>query len=338
VDFIQRHGDGLFAGRESFWIIGANNYYLGNAEEATAVSVLDMAREIGCNTLRIWAFVERDKPGLERLDRAIYLAGQRGIRLILALENYWSDFGGVPAYVKRFALASTAEFYRDAQCRAAYREWVEQIVTRVNAYTGLPYCEDPTILAWELMNEPRCTQVSNGEEVLLGWIDEMSRFVRRMAARQLVAVGDEGFFRSPQSKSWLYDGSQGVNCAAILSLDAIDFGTCHLYIDRGWANGKDPSGVFGRRWIQEHIEAGRRANKPMLLEEFGVALPPEERAALYAEWLGEVKASGGLGALVWMIGLPEGPGQPYALDPYAITKGPELRTLRSHATTMIETE
>jgi hypothetical protein len=76
----------------------------------------------------------------------------------------------------------------------------------------------------------------------------------------------------------------------------------------------------------------------MLMEEFGVALLPEDRAALYAEWLSEVKAADGLGALVWMIGLPKGPGQPYVLDSYAITKGPELRTLRSHATTMIETE
>lgn len=337
MDFIERQRDGLFAGPEPFRIAGANNYYLGSVEETTAARVLDMATEIGCNTLRTWAFVRRDEPGLARLDRAICLAGQRGIRLIFALENYWSDFGGVPAYVNRFGLANTAEFYRHAQYRGAYREWAMRIVTRVNAFTGLRYCDDPTILAWELMNEPRCSQAANGEEILLGWIDEMSRLVRSLAPRQLVAVGDEGFFRSPQSKSWLHNGSQGVNCEAILALDAVDFGTYHLYIDRGWTNGKDAPD-FGKQWIREHIDTGRLANKPMLLEEFGVALPPEERALLYADWLGEVNAAGGLGALVWMIGLPEGPGQPYALDPYAITEGPELAVLQRHATTMIEIE
>jgi mannan endo-1,4-beta-mannosidase len=330
VDFIQRRGDGLFLGQEPFRIIGANNYYIGNVEEATAKGVLDLVKELGCNTLRTWAFVERNELGLAQLDRAIYLAGQRGIRLILALENYWNDFGGVPAYVNRLGLASTAEFYHDIRCRTAYADWVMRIVSRINTFTGVPYCEDSTILAWELMNEPRCPRSANGETILLGWIDEMSKFVRNIAPRQLVAVGDEGFFRSSHSKSWLYDGSQGVNCTDILALDAVDFGTYHLYVDRGWASGKDASD-FGRRWIREHIEAGRRANKPMLLEEFGVALPPEERAALYVEWLAEVKASDGLGALVWMIGLPEGPGQPYALDPYTITEGPELEKVRRHA-------
>jgi mannan endo-1,4-beta-mannosidase len=297
------------------------------------VPVLNLAQDIGCNTLRTWAFIERDDEGLTRLDRAIYLAGQREIRLILTLENYWGDFGGVPDYANRFGLSSVTEFYGHPLCRAAYREWVEQIATRMNAFTGNRYCDEPAILAWELMNEPRCPNVNNGEEVLLNWIDEMSRMVRSIAPRQLVAAGDEGFFCWPRPESWLYDGSQGVNCDAILTLDAIDFGTYHLYTDHGWMNDNDPA-AFGRRWIRQHSEAGQRANKPMLLEEFGLALPPEARAQIYAAWLAEVSASGGLGALIWMIGAAEGPGQPYSLDPYAITDGPELAALRTQSQLM----
>ena len=59
----------------------------------------------------------------------------------------------------------------------------------------------------------------------------------------------------------------------------------------------------------------------------GLALPPEERAQIYAEWLAEVSTSGGVGALIWMIGVAEAPGQLYSLDPYAITDGPELAIL-----------
>jgi mannan endo-1,4-beta-mannosidase len=29
------------------------------------------------------------------------------------------------------------------------------VLTRVNAYTGIPYRDDPTIFSWELLNEPR---------------------------------------------------------------------------------------------------------------------------------------------------------------------------------------
>ncbi|HEX4809943.1 MAG TPA: cellulase family glycosylhydrolase [Bryobacteraceae bacterium] len=329
---MERRQDGLFIGQEPFRITGANNYYLGNVEEATVGGVLDLAESIGCNTLRIWAFAGRDEAALTRLDRAVDLARQRGLRLILTLENYWKDFGGVPAYVKQFGLRKTAEFYRDLGCRAAYREWVEQVITRKNVFTGRQYSNEPAILAWELMNEPRCAHVVRRQEILLEWISEMTQAVRLMAPKQLIAVGDEGFFHWLDAKSWLYDGSQGVNCEAILELETVDFGTYHLYIDQGWASGNDAV-AFGRRWIREHIEAGRRTNKPALLEEFGVAMEPEARAELYGEWLSEVNEQHGLGALVWMIGLPEGPGQPYALDPYAITDGPELAVLRKYAET-----
>ena len=142
MEFVERQGPDLFVGQQQFRISGANNYYLGNVEEATAVSVLDLAQDIGCNTLRTWAFTERDDAGLARLDRAIYLAGQREIRLILTLENYWGDFGGVPDYVNRFGLSSVTEFYGHPACRAVYREWVEQIVTRMNVFTGNRYCDD----------------------------------------------------------------------------------------------------------------------------------------------------------------------------------------------------
>jgi mannan endo-1,4-beta-mannosidase len=333
VDFVTRIGGGLFLGQDPFRIAGANNYYLGNVEEQTAALVLDLAAGIGCNTLRIWAFAGRDEQALTRLDRAIYLARQRGIRLILTLENYWKDFGGVPAYLNRFALRDTSEFYCDSRCRDLYRSLIEQIITRFNAFTRTRYCDEPAILAWELMNEPRCPGIAAGGMILLAWIEEMSRFIRNLAPYQLIAAGDEGFFQWPNSDSWLYDGSQGVNCEAILTLDSIDFGTYHLYIDQGWARSINAA-QFGRRWIQEHIAAGNRANKPILLEEFGVSLTPEARTAVYAAWLDEVRAQGGLGAMVWMIGLPKSPAQPYALDAYAITEGPELDVLRLHSQLM----
>jgi hypothetical protein len=35
-------------------------------------------------------------------------------------------------------------------------------VTRVNSVTGVAYRDDPTIFAWELINEPRVPQDSSG--------------------------------------------------------------------------------------------------------------------------------------------------------------------------------
>ena len=39
-------------------------------------------------------------------------------------------------------------FYTDANVQAAYKSYVNTFVTR--------YKDEPTILAWELANEPRC--------------------------------------------------------------------------------------------------------------------------------------------------------------------------------------
>ena len=38
--------------------------------------------------------------------------------------------------------------------RDGFKQYVRAIVTRNNTVTGRRYCEDPTIMAWDLANEP----------------------------------------------------------------------------------------------------------------------------------------------------------------------------------------
>ena len=330
-DFVRRDGPILLEGARDYKIAGANCYYLAYVDESVQSGVLDLAASMHLNAIRLWAFWENLPPNgifFERLDRVISMAAERRIRLILTLANNWKDFGGIPEYLKRFDLAGHDQFYRDGRCRAAYWIWAEQLIGRINTITGRPYKEEPAILAWELANEPRCPDVEDGEELLISWIWEMSTLIRSKTPNHLIAVGDEGFFhRAGARRSELYNGSRGTNFEAILGIGPVDFGTYHMYGE--WAK-KDDLTEWGLIWIREHVAAARRANKPVLLEEYGAAKLPN-RAQVYDTWLREIETSNAVGDLLWMLGLPKSTEQPYDPDSYVIAGGPEIDVIRDHA-------
>jgi mannan endo-1,4-beta-mannosidase len=360
--FVERKDREFLLNGQSFNMAGANVYYLGFVNRPVIEPILDLSGAMGLNVLRIWGFFEQ-KPdsgiyfhyfndargvpdfhdgadGLSRLDQAIFLAEQRGLRLIIPLTDYWPAFGGMQAYCDWFQLRDRDQFYRDGRCRAAYWQWVEQLLLRENPLTHRIYAEEPAILAWELANEMRCEDangnaIADGEDLLVSWIWEMATLIRSKDSNHLIAVGDEGFFHhSGMGGNTLFNGSHGASYEKFLGVGPVDFGTFHMYADMA---GNADLRTFGSMWIREHVAAGARANKPAVLEEYGVRIGQGgitnsgDRAALYRDWLQEVTNSGARGALVWMIGLPKSPDQPYDPDPYVIGQGPEADVIRDYA-------
>jgi hypothetical protein len=57
---------------------------------------------------------------------------------------------------KDYEVARHSLFFNDTGSRQLYKQYVRFILERRNSRNGRLYSEDPTIFAWDLINEPRC--------------------------------------------------------------------------------------------------------------------------------------------------------------------------------------
>jgi mannan endo-1,4-beta-mannosidase len=164
----------------------------------------------------------------------------------------------------RGQLLTSSQFYRLPEVKKAYKRYIKAVVTR--------YKDNPTIFAWELANEARCGAdgVRNlprsdncTSELITGWYDEMSTYIKSLDKNHLVTTGSEGGFNI-ESDDWAYNGADGSDFDAELKLKNIDFGTFHSYPD-WWSKTVE----WTVQWIKDHGKSMRAAKKPVVHEEYG---------------------------------------------------------------------
>ncbi|TKW16735.1 hypothetical protein SEVIR_5G318900v4 [Setaria viridis] len=367
--FVERRGAQLFLDGQPFYPNGWNSYWLMDQaveprSRDRASRMFRAAAEMGLTVCRSWAFNDgaynalQVSPGhfdtrvFKALDWVVVEAGRHGVRLILSLANNLEAYGGKTQYV-RWAWeegvglsASNDSFFYDPAIRDYFKAYLKTLLTRKNHLTGVEYRDDPTILAWELMNEPRCTTDPSGD-TLQRWIEEMAAYVKSIDKKHLLTVGTEGFYgpTSPESKRdvnpgvWK-DNNYGSDFIRNAKIPDIDFASIHLYPDT-WLQ-KQHATVneklqFVKRWVSSHIEDGdKELNKPVLTTEFGLShraqgFDPSHRDVFYKAIYDIVYASasrGGAGAaaLVWQLA-PEGMEEFH--DDYSVvpSEHPSLRRL-----------
>ena len=81
--------------------------------------------------------------------------------------------------------ATTQEdfFTKDGPQRL-YKRHMKAVVTRRNTFNGLLYRDDPTIFAWNLINEQRCTFC---ESETNEWIKTMSAYLKTVDPNHMVS-------------------------------------------------------------------------------------------------------------------------------------------------------
>ncbi|VYS56955.1 unnamed protein product [Arabidopsis thaliana] len=295
--FVSRKGVQFILNGKPFYANGFNAYWL--AYEATDSTtrfkityVFQNATIHDLTIVRTWGFRDGgyralqiapgvyDEKTFQGLDFAIAEAKRLGIKMIITFVNNYSDFGGRKQYVDWAKntgqnVSLDDDFYTNPLVKQYYKNHVKTMVNRVNTFTKVAYKDEPTIMGWELMNEPQCRADPSGK-TLTAWMNEMALYVKSVDSKHLLSTGLEGFYgdSSPQRKTSLNPVAAnvlGTDFIANHKLDAIDFASIHSYPDLWFPNLDEKSRLnFLRKWLECHLEDAQNIlKKPLILGEFG---------------------------------------------------------------------
>ena len=267
---------------------------------------LDLLKKSGINNIRLLGASEQstlvnsiklaiqEKPGvynedlLKGLDFMLAEMGKRGMYAVIYLNNFWQWSGGMSQYVgwvKKTRvldpdvkdgwgdfMAQSANFYYNDSAQQMYRNHIKHLVDRKNSFNKITYKEDPTIMAWQLANEPRpgsdgANSVKN-RDAYVKWIDQTAAYIHGIDPNHLVTTGSEGKAGSNQDESLFLEAHSSKN---------IDYATFHLWAKNwGWfkcdkfEETYNESETKAVAYIRLHIDLAKKLNKPITMEEFGL--------------------------------------------------------------------
>lgn len=263
---------------------------------------LDELKAMGVTNLRVLAASEADddmkfcvKPALQTepgvynediwkgLDFLLFEMEKRNMKAVLVLGNFWTWSGGFPQYLKWAGEGKipypqeegtswddfsnySKQFYTHIKAQNMMRNHIEKVIYRKNVYSGKQYRKDPTIMAWQLANEPRGYDVA---PEFLKWIKNTASYIKQLDKNHLVCLGTEG--------NTAYE-SAGINVLRDNNDPNIDYITMHIWAQNwSWFQPSDGELVFQDAikkvdtYWDAHVKVAQYLNKPLVLEEFGIA-------------------------------------------------------------------
>lgn len=261
---------------------------------------LDKLKRLGITNLRILVGSDGDddskwkvKPVLQTapgvyndsllagLDYLMLQLQARNMVAVLYLNNSWEWSGGYGFYLENSGAGKAvqpnvagypaymkyaSQFATNSKAQELFFNHVRFIVCRINRYTGKRYIDDPSIMSWQIGNEPRAF-----DKALLpafeGWLSKAAALIKSLDKNHLVSVGSEGAWGCEDD----YDAWQ-----RICSDSNIDYCNIHIWpYNWGWAKQDSltqhlkNAEAMTREYINRHLAICRQLNKPLVVEEFG---------------------------------------------------------------------
>ncbi|HZL43925.1 MAG TPA: choice-of-anchor tandem repeat GloVer-containing protein, partial [Verrucomicrobiae bacterium] len=298
--YVSRQGTNFVLAGKPFFFAGANCYdlftYGGGSDSSSSNAIensymdknaidtqmarmqadgVTVVRTWGFNHLGTWHVFEASKGNyneaeFREFDYILNSASNHNIRLIVALENYWADYGGIDTRLSWEGLTGgdpgRRKFFTNTPAIQGYKNYVQYFLNRTNHYTGTQYKKDQTIFAWEVMNEPRYQGESSTENVagtkLRAWMDNVGAFIKGIDTNHLLGTGMEGL-----GSSFGYGGDVGAPFVNVQQSTNIDFCSAHVYP----ANGSLSVAQTTNLVIAWGNAARGTVGKPFFLGEFNVS-------------------------------------------------------------------
>jgi mannan endo-1,4-beta-mannosidase len=291
---------------QDYSYIGCNYWYgayIGATDPERLKKELDFLVNNKVNNLRVFicgegdsSYVYRVSPSLQEkprqyneqllqgFDYLLVEAFKRNLKIVFVLNNNWEWSGGFGQYLQWSGkenppLPKTerwdwnnyckyiSTFYSCDSCLAWNNAWIEKVINRTNTLSGIDYKNDPSIMAWELANEPRPMD-SSAIDSYKKWIHETAGLIKSFDKNHLITIGTEGVISTFYSEEIYRDIHSDKN---------IDYCTLHLWPKTWqWYNGESNASVSDttlektKRYIEQHARLCKEIRKPLVIEEFGL--------------------------------------------------------------------
>ncbi len=261
---------------------------------------LDFLKSIGINNLRVLVGADgengiktRVEPSLQ-VAPGVYndtiLAGldyfmnelrERDMTAVLYLNNSWEWSGGYSVYLQWSGhgdavvpavdgwpayMEYVKQFPQSDSAKALFANHVNYIVSRTNRYNQIKYVDDPTIMSWQIGNEPRAFSDEN-KEPFARWMADVAAQIKSLDPNHMVSSGSEG--------SWGCE--MDMNLFEKIHADPnINYLNIHIWpYNWSWVKADSLSELLPRakentkKYIDDHMVIARKYSKPIVLEEFG---------------------------------------------------------------------
>ena len=308
--FVRRQGAGFVLAGRPYRYIGANYWYggllapQGVGGKARLAKELDFLQQHGVTNLRVMVGAEGlsggyqyrvlqplqpeqgkfDESIMASLDYFLAELGKRKMKAVLHFTNTWEWSGGLGQYLEWNGYhdqplpknpdydwnkyrAYIAQFYGCEPCKNAVATYIRYVLARRNSLTGQAYVNDPAIMAWEIINEPR-PMTAAATPAFEQWMQQTAALIKSLDKNHLLTTGSEGDIATDNQLA-VYER---------LHADPhIDYLTIHIWPKNwGWfrdtATAKGLPAVLAKTtaYVEKHVAAAQKLNKPLVLEEFGL--------------------------------------------------------------------